>query len=226
MLTSIEAIVAVSGHDLRYGKEAGDLSYNLKTNTANVLSGQTMIVDGGTLRSSETLTFDGSAESDGGKFRMFGGQGADVLTGGSGADFFRGGLGGDTLTGGGGADMFVYRSAAESSSTHFDTLVGFDDSQDKIDLPVAVSGFSATPSVTTGNLSNASFDSDLAAAVNGALDPNKALLFTASGGDYAGKTFLIVDANGDGSYTADQDYVFLMQAPAHAITTAGTDFLV
>jgi Ca2+-binding RTX toxin-like protein len=73
-----------------------------------------MIVDAGTLRSNEMVTFDGSAETDGGMFRMFGGQGADVLIGGSGADTIRGGMGGDTLYGNGGNDVFVYRTAAES----------------------------------------------------------------------------------------------------------------
>ncbi|HEX8376088.1 MAG TPA: M10 family metallopeptidase C-terminal domain-containing protein, partial [Geminicoccaceae bacterium] len=152
--------------------------------------------------------------------------GNDVFIGGSGADSIRGSFGADTLTGGAGADTFLYRNAAESSGTHHDTIVGFDYSQDKIDLPVSVSGFSATPSVTQGSLSTASFDADLAAAVNGALDPNKALLFTASAGDYAGKTFLVVDGNGDGSYQVDQDYVFLMQAPTQPISTADTGFLV
>jgi Ca2+-binding RTX toxin-like protein len=133
-ISSIEAIVVVSGHDLRYGKEAGDYSFDLALHEDNVLPGQVMIVDAGTLRSGEKLAFDGSAETDGGRFTMFGGKGADVLTGGSGADSIRGGLGADVMKGNGGADTFVFRDSAESAPGTPDRILDFVSGTDKIDL--------------------------------------------------------------------------------------------
>jgi hypothetical protein len=89
-----------------------------------------------------------------------------------------------------------------------------------------VAGWSSTATVTHGALSDATFDSDLAAAINGALDPSKALLFTADSGSYSGQTFLVVDADGDGSYQADVDYVIHLTNPIQPIPTADTSFLV
>jgi Ca2+-binding RTX toxin-like protein len=225
-MTGVEAIVVVSGADTRYGRITVPYSFDLKLDEANVAPGQTLIVDAGTLRFNESLKFDGSAETDGGSFKMFGGRGDDILSGGSGDDWFRGNSGADVLTGGGGADTFVYRNAAESSGGHFDAIVGFDFAEDRIDLPTSVAGFSSTASVSSGRLDTATFDADLAAAVNMALDPGKALLFTATGGDHSGKTFLIIDGNGDGSYQVDLDYVFWMQGAAQPVSTSSTDFIV
>jgi Ca2+-binding RTX toxin-like protein len=133
-ISSIEAIVVISGHDLRYGREAGDYSFDIKLHDANVQPGQVVIVDAGTLRSGEKLAFDGSAELDGGRFTMFGGKGADVLTGGSGADSIRGGLGADVMTGNGGADTFVFRDTAESAPGTPDKILDFVSGADRIDL--------------------------------------------------------------------------------------------
>ena len=62
--------------------------------------------------------------------------------------------------------------------------------------------------MSSGQLSSATFDADLAAALDGALSANHAILFDPTSGDFAGRHFLIVDADGDGAYTAGQDYVF------------------
>jgi Ca2+-binding RTX toxin-like protein len=224
-LVGIENIGMVSALDTRFGPLGSNNNYDLTMNDGNVLAGQQMTVDAAALRSTETLTFNGSAERDG-SFRVFGGAGNDHITGSLGNDILVGGKGADLLDGGAGADIFRYRSAAESSSIHFDTIDHFDVTQDVIDLPVAVAGWSGTATVTHGALSNATFDSDLAAAIDVALDPSKALLFTADSGTYAGQTFLVVDANGDGSYQADQDFVIHLTNPIQPIPTTDTHFLV
>ncbi|MFN3389375.1 MAG: hypothetical protein ACK40O_10630, partial [Allosphingosinicella sp.] len=87
----------------------------------------------------------------------------------------------------------------------------FDFGEDRIDLPVAVTGFAAA--VTSGTLSAASFDADLAGALGTGLGAGQALLFTADAGDLAGKAFLVVDGNGEAGYQAGEDYVFLLGAP-------------
>jgi Ca2+-binding RTX toxin-like protein len=153
----------------------------------------------------ETLVFDGSAESDG-SFRIFGGQAADRIAGSQNADSIRGGLGGDVLTGAGGADTFVYRSAADSTGLGFDTLVDFNPGKNFIDLPGSVTGLASK--VAGGQLDGASFNSDLAAAIDASLGPNQAIRFDPIEGSFAGRHFLVVDANGDGAYTEGADYVF------------------
>jgi hypothetical protein len=63
--------------------------------------------------------------------------------------------------------------------------------------------------VSGGSLSLATINSDLAAAVDAALAVNGAVLFDPNAGDLnvAGHMFLVVDANGDGIYKPNQDYV-------------------
>lgn len=100
----------------------------------------------------KSLTFDGSAETDGsfnvaGAGRgvnhltggggadtltgaghadtLIGGAGADMLDGMSGADQIVGGLGGDTMSGGLGQDRFVYASADDSTPAAPDLIVKF-----------------------------------------------------------------------------------------------------
>jgi Ca2+-binding RTX toxin-like protein len=230
-LKSVEFIVALSGGDVRFGGNGAGYSYDLSMHDGNVAAGGTMIVSANTLRADETLTFDGSAEMDG-RFLIFSGNGADVITGGAGADEIvggggddriTGGLGGDKLNGGGGADRFVYAGAAESSGLGFDTLTGFDHRVDRIDLPGSVGGGIAT--VGTGSLSRASFDADLAAATNGALEPGSGVLFRAGAGDFSGRDFLVVDTDGDGSYTAGLDYVFEIVGAAAPIPSSGDFFI-
>ncbi|MEA3002626.1 MAG: hypothetical protein QOH81_1414, partial [Sphingomonadales bacterium] len=118
-LVGIENIGMVSALDTRFGPLGNNNNYDLTMNDGNVVAGQQMTVDAAALRSTETLTFNGSAERDG-SFRIFGGAGNDRITGSLGNDILVGGRGADMLDGGAGADIFRYRSAAESSSTHFD----------------------------------------------------------------------------------------------------------
>jgi Ca2+-binding RTX toxin-like protein len=132
-LTGIESIGLVSAQDTRFGALGSTYNYNLTLNDANLASGVLMTVDGAALRGGETLTFNGSAETDG-LFRIFGGQGNDVITTGAGNDILQGGRGADDMTGGAGADSFRYLATADSPMGPSDRIFGFEGGIDKIDL--------------------------------------------------------------------------------------------
>jgi Ca2+-binding RTX toxin-like protein len=159
-------------------------NYNLTTNDATVAAGQTLTVDASALGAGNSLTFDGSAETDG-AFHFISGAGAGNFTGGS------------------GNDIFDYGHASFSGAD-FDTITGFDFSRDTIAFHT-VTGTDAA--VTTGSLSQATFDSDLAAALSGSLNANHAILFTADAGDLSGDTFLVIDGNGTAGYQGGSDLV-------------------
>jgi Ca2+-binding RTX toxin-like protein len=132
-LSGIENIGLVSAQDTRFGALGSTYNYNLTMNDANLASGVLMTVDGAALRGGETLTFNGSAETDG-LFRIFGGQGSDVITTGSGADIIQGGRGADDMTGGDGADTFRYVTTLDSTGAAMDEILDFAPGTDKIDL--------------------------------------------------------------------------------------------
>lgn len=183
-------------------------SYALVSPDDQVAAGATLAINAGPLGAGDSLRFDGSAETDG-SFAFLGGGGGDTFLGGAGNDRIEGGGGGDSLTGGGGADLFAYLGAADSSGAGYDSLVDFDAGADRIDLPVAVSGFGEA--IEGGSLSAASFDEDLAAALGeDGLGAGKAVLFTPDAGDLAGTLFLIVDGNGEAGYQAGEDFVFAL----------------
>lgn len=163
---------------------------------------------------------DGGAGDD----AIYGNAGNDTITGAGGEDTLVGGLGADSINGGAGDDQFVYQSASESTSTNFDTIIGFAfNNHDVFDLPGAVT---STSTVSGGALDAGSFDTDLAVAMNaGVLSANEAVMFTASSGSYAGQRFLIVDADGVAGYTAGADFVFLIQSPT-SIGAFGVDDFV
>ena len=235
-LVDVEKFRIQKGEFTGWGDTAGNLySYDITTVDANVAAGLRVVVQGGSLQLGEHLRFDGAAETDG-SFQMFGGHdsdeliggaqgdhllgrsGDDILTGNGGDDRLRGGLGADTMNGGAGADIFVYAAQAgaepyanavlESTGLNYDTIIGFNFAEDKIDLPGAVSSFDKD---VTGALNTATFDADLASAVNGSLAANGAVLFNVTSGDHATETFLVVDADGNGSYQADLDFVIELE---------------
>ena len=244
-LVDIEKFRVLKGENTSFGDTGGNLyDYDITTVDANVAAGARLVVQGGSLQLGEHLTFDGSAETDG-SFQIFGGHdsdtliggaqfdhllgrsGDDTLTGNGGADRLRGGLGGDTMDGGAGADIFVYAAqggdepyavaALESTGLSHDTIVGFNFAEDKIDLPGSVTSLAK---VNAGALNDASFDADLASAVDASLAANGAVLFTASSGGHSGETFLVVDADGNGSYQANLDFVIYLQSPVGTAPTS------
>jgi len=212
-ITNIQVIACLPGFD-----------YNLTTNDGNVAAGATLTIWAANLTSSNTLTFNGAAETDG-NFIVYGGSGNDVLTGGHGNDTLYGDGGADTMTGGAGNDVFAYMQVADSTSTSYDTITDFDATADKFQFSHAITGINAA--IAVGALdSGANFDTELAAAVGAAaLGAHHAVLFTPNSGTLAGDTFLVVDANGSAGYQAGQDYVIDITGATHLASLTTADFV-
>ena len=183
-------------------------SYKLATVDANVAAGQTLTVDASTVSAAYSFDFNGSKETDG-NFILNGSAGNDVLTGGAGNDILNGGGGADRLTGNGGSDTFIYSLVSDSTSSTHDTIVGFNALTDNFILQGNLMHVGAIDAaVTSGNLTNAHFDANLAVAIGASqLHASDAVLFTASSGGLAGHTFLVIDENGVAGYQAGQDLV-------------------
>src|SRR5215471_1416479 len=99
-ITNIEVMGLDAGH-----------SYNLTLADGNVAAHESLLVKAGTLGAGNTLTFDGSAETDG-NYYIIAGAGNDTLTGGGKHDVFDLSKGGnDTAHGGGGNDTFLLGGA-------------------------------------------------------------------------------------------------------------------
>ena len=113
-IVSIESISLLSGSSTQFGDSANNrYDYKLVMLDSNVAAGVQLKINGGSLLAGEDLTVDGSAETNG-SFLIYGGKGADVLTGGSGSDVFffahDGRLGaGDHIDGGAGVDGLFIR---------------------------------------------------------------------------------------------------------------------
>jgi Ca2+-binding RTX toxin-like protein len=218
-MVNVEKILLVNGH-----------SYNLTTNDANVGAVKLLTVDALALTGTNTLTFNGSAETDG-RFILDGGVGNDNLTGGASTDELQGGVGADQLNGGGGHNIFIYTSIQDSPGTAndqpagsgFDTITGFTPTLDKFNLWFTVTGIDAE--VTSGQLRQVFFDDDMSAAINGAhLAVHHAVLFTPTSGDYDGKTFLIVEANGVAGYQSAGDLVIELNGASHLSSLSTSNF--
>jgi Ca2+-binding RTX toxin-like protein len=180
----------------------GGYSYKLTTNDATVALGQTLTINGSALGASDVLTFNGKAETDG-HFIIIGGLGADKLTGGA-------------LS-----DTFTYTSAAQSTSTGYDTITGFDFSSDIFNTPGAAGTITGIDTkVTSGSLSTASFDGDLATALSG-LGAHHAVLFKPNSGTLSGQTFLVVDLNGVAGYQTGADLVIRMNGTSGTLAAGG-----
>ena len=216
--TGVEILTFLSSHSNEYGGQILPVGfdYDVTLADANLAPGASLDVIAGNLRSDETFRFDGRAETNG-SLRIISGAGDDILFGGSGGDTLYGGLGADRLEGGAGGDIYFYRSVAESTSTGYDSLVGFDALEDRIDVPGG--GSRAVTHSATGSLSAASFDQDLAAGMDGVLGAGQAALFTASSGSLAGHVFAVVDANGVAGYQPGEDFVFDMIDPVRPLDT-------
>ncbi len=85
-------------------------SVSLKSVDSNVYAGQTLTVDGSGLTGTNSLTWDGSAETDG-NFVIRGGKAGDAITAGQGAD---------SIDGGDGDDTFSFKTYLQSD----DTVIG------------------------------------------------------------------------------------------------------
>ncbi|HEX2592713.1 MAG TPA: bluetail domain-containing putative surface protein, partial [Rhizomicrobium sp.] len=197
--------------------------YNLTLNDNTVAPGLSLTVDGSGLSATSELILNGAAETNG-QLVLTGGAGDDTLTGGARTDTITGGLGADKITGGGGSDIIVYNATAESTGLNYDTVDGFFFSRDQFDLATAVTGVDAA--VTTGALSAATFNADLATALDALhLGQSHAVLFTANSGSLAGHTFLVVDQNGIAGYQANLDLVVELTHVDHANSISTASFI-
>ncbi|WP_299650257.1 M10 family metallopeptidase C-terminal domain-containing protein [Sphingomonas bacterium] len=156
-LVNVETVTLNSGSDARFAPAGTPFNYDITTNETTVAAGQRMTFNGGALLETETLLFNGSAETNG-TFRIFGGAASDTIRGGTGADLIFGGLGGDTLAGGGGNDMFQYNSAADSTTAAGDRIGDFSmgDLLDllRIDANTGVDGDQAFAFIGSGAFTN------------------------------------------------------------------------
>jgi len=192
-MANVEALGLSAGH-----------SYTLTTNNATVASGKTLTINGAALGVSDVLTFSGAAETNG-HFIIVGGKGADKLTGGA-------------LS-----DAFTYSSAAQSTSAHYDTITGFKFGTDSFDIPGGAGVITGiNTKVTSGALSTATFDANLASALSSShLGAHHAVLFTPNGGTLSGATFLVVDLNGVAGYQAGSDLVVRMNGSSGTLAAGG-----
>ncbi|HUO97412.1 MAG TPA: calcium-binding protein [Rhizomicrobium sp.] len=189
---SVETLTLAAGH-----------SYTLTTDDGTVGLGKTLRIDASALGSGEILNFNGAAETDG-NFRIIGG------------------LGGDQLRGGALSDTFVYTSAMQSTGVEYDTISGFNFSSDILDIPGAAGTITAIDTaLKAGTLSTATFNADLATAMNGHLGAHHAILFRPDAGTLAGKTFLVIDLNGVSGYQTSQDLVIRMSAATGVLAPGG-----
>jgi Ca2+-binding RTX toxin-like protein len=166
----------------------------------------------------DTLTTGAGAD------KLTGNAGDDSLTSNAGDDILNGGRGADVLTSGSGFDTFVYAGAAESTNAGFDTVVGFNTHFDHFQLPTAVTAIDAAIS---GSLDADNFTTSLQSTIGAsALGAHHALLFNVTGGAYAGKTFLIVDGNGEAGYQDGADYVIALQSATNLADLGVGNFTV
>jgi Ca2+-binding RTX toxin-like protein len=174
---------------------------------------------------SQTLTFDGSAETNG-TFGIGGGEGNDHLRSGAKGDGLEGYGGADFLRGGLGHDGYFYQQISDSTSSTYDTIFGFDADQDRVVLTDGNTVTGLNNKITHGTLWQTTFDSDLATAVSPArLGAHHAVLFAPDAGSLAGDTFLVIDANGQSGYQAGLDYVMRLESASNlSHLSAGSNF--
>ncbi len=110
-------------------------SYVVTLADGNIAAGELLVVNANSLGVSQTLSFDASFVTVG-RLYLFGGAGADFLTGGANSDLIYAALGQDVLTGGGGADYFQLRSIDDSTVSAPDWIDDFVGGADKIDLSI------------------------------------------------------------------------------------------
>jgi Ca2+-binding RTX toxin-like protein len=187
--------------------------YVAKIKDPMVGNGDVLLVTCGATTAANEVEFDGSAELNG-SFTIGGGAGDDILTGGQNNDTLEGQGGRDTLAGEGGDDVFRYIFPAHSTGAGFDTIVHFDADDDAFIVAGGISGVDAT--VNSGDLSEATFDADLASAIGAAqMAADHAVVYKPDSGDFAGAIFLVCDSNDAAGYQAGADFVVMLDNPSH-----------
>ena len=186
----------------------GGFDYKLTMADGNVAAGAFLSVYANALGAAHSLTFDGSAETDG-HYLVTGGAGNDVITGGAQADKFHLEDGGnDTAHGGGGDDVFAMGGALTAA----DTIDGGTGNDTLVLNGAYFGGTALTLGATT-----------ITGVETIELDGNKAYSVTTNDGNVASGDTLTVDASANASSlvifngAAEQDGAF------HFIAGAGTN---
>ncbi|MCG8609792.1 MAG: hypothetical protein MI864_04575 [Pseudomonadales bacterium] len=163
----------------------------------------------------EAVLYKGSAGVD-----TINGSGFDDnISGNAGNDVIEGEAGADTLTGGAGADTFVYTTIADSSSatvTSNDSVTDFVAGTDDFDVTNVPASVVAA---ATGSISAASFNADIDALLTTAT-ANHVQVLTANAGDLNGKSFLVQDTDGDGTFDAGTELLIDITGLTGTLTTA------
>jgi Ca2+-binding RTX toxin-like protein len=208
-----------AGNDIYYVDVAGDVTTELAGGGTDLVSSsvsRTLSANIENLNLSGTLNIDGSGNTlaniingNTGQNHLRGFEGADTLNGGTGADTLQGGTASDRLNPGSDTfeDLIRFSAAADSTGSLRDIVTGMDlNNEDRFDFPAIPTSLAF---VNAGTLNLATINANLATAVDAALAANGAVLFDPTAGDLdvAGHSFLVVDANGDGVYKPNQDYV-------------------
>ncbi|AHF05337.1 hypothetical protein MARPU_00985 [Marichromatium purpuratum 984] len=146
--------------------------------------------------------------------------GADVIVAGAGADIITGGGGADTLTGSAGNDSFVVAAgdSVESGAGNLDgdVITDFTSADDQIDL-ANVGAYSEADQSAAANYAAVVAAVDAAFTGGGAGNEDIYAAVDALG---SGDTWVFVDTNADGSYTAGTDTFITLQG---VNTLAGVD---
>ncbi len=128
-IQGIEQLFILSGAKTNYGGD-GTARYDYDISLGGLLlgAGDILYVNASSLVSGETIRFDGSSETDGGIFYLYGSRGIDQMTGGSGGDVFLfSGIGilqaNDAINGGAGYDHLLLRGSYEPVRFNANTIV-------------------------------------------------------------------------------------------------------
>src|SRR5687768_7922250 len=89
-LTGVERLALYTG--------GGSFNYNVTMSDANVAAGGDFFVTAASLKATETLVFNGAAETSG-RFTVLGGGGGDTIIGGLSSDYLAGNAGNDVING-------------------------------------------------------------------------------------------------------------------------------
>ncbi|MBC5763163.1 beta strand repeat-containing protein [Ramlibacter albus] len=192
----------------------GNLSMGSVSESAGLTAGAVVINNG--------VQITGGSGND----TLFGSDGADQILGGAGNDRIQFGTGvsqGDIVTGGAGTDQFRFVAAAQSAGTaQVVKITDFVAGTDKIGL-VGIGAVASISAVTTGTITTAD---TLAAVYAGAgattgstaASPAARVLTVASG--LQAGTFLVIDTNGNNSFTDTTDMLVNISGVTGTITTS------
>jgi trimeric autotransporter adhesin len=225
----------------------GDHNYLLDFNNSDayIAAGKTMTIDASSLGAFNTTQVFFIAETDGhvvflggsgndsigagsGSDQLFGFEGDDSLSGNGGNDEIQGGNGTNTIAGSGGQDVmsggtgvdtYTFAQITDSVGVNCDHITNFDFDADKMQVLSLINSVGTV----AGSLSSATFDDDMAAAVNAAALPNfRAVLFTANGGDLSGNSYVVVSIDGTAGYQSGD---FVIEVTGFTGTLSTDDFV-